>query len=486
MKLKELLRDVVILSSTADMETEIHSVCYDSRKVSPGDLFVAIEGFETDGHAYIPRALEAGAAAVVCQKAPEDGVPHVMVSSSRRALAVISANFFGRPAEKMKFIGITGTNGKTTTTYLAKRLLEQALGARVGLIGTNQNLIGERVLPTERTTPESFELQRLFREMLDAGCTHVVMEVSSHALVLERVYGVFFETGIFTNLTQDHLDFHKTMEAYMEAKAILFQNCRTGIINLDDPWAGEMIQRADCEIFTFSESKNEADLVAKNIRLYNDRVEFEAVSIGMIQRMEVHIPGSFTVYNALGVIALGLTMGIDISRIAAVLKQAGGVKGRMEVVPAGTDYTVLIDYAHTPDALENLLRSVKGFARGRVVALFGCGGDRDPIKRPIMGNIAAELADFVIVTSDNPRTEEPGAIIRDILKGMEETKTPHIVIENRPEAIRYAMDHALPDDIVVLAGKGHEDYQIIGKEKHHLDEREVIAAHLAEQQGKNS
>lgn len=478
MKLKQLLAGVEILSFDADMETEIRGVCYDSRRAGPGDLFVAVRGFETDGHGFISKAYQAGAAAAVCETAPEGEMPYILTPSSRKALAVISANYFGRPAERMKLIGVTGTNGKTTTTYLAKRLLEQALGAKVGLIGTNQNLIGEKVLPTERTTPESFELQKLFRQMLDEGCTHVVMEASSHALVLERVYGVPFEAGIFTNLTQDHLDFHRTMEDYLEAKSILFQNCRTGIVNLDDLWSEELIRRAACPVFSFSESKNEADLVAKNIRLYNDRVEFEAVSIGIIQRMEVHIPGSFTVYNALGVIALGLTLGVEISRIAAALRQAGGVKGRMEVVPTGTDYTVLIDYAHTPDALENLLRSVKGFAKGRVVAVFGCGGDRDPGKRPIMGKIASELADYVVLTSDNPRTEEPGAIIRDILTGMQESKTPCIVIESRPQAIGYAMDHALPGDVVILAGKGHEDYQIIGREKRHLDEREVIAEHL--------
>ena len=327
MKLKELLKGVEIVSSTADMEMEIPNICYDSRKTAPGDLFVAITGYETDGHLFIPAAMAAGAAAVVCQRTPDAGIPYVLVESSRRALAILSANYFDCPAPKMTFIGVTGTNGKTTTTYLAKRMLEQTLNAKVGLIGTNQNMIGEQILPTERTTPESFELQKLFREMLDCGCTHVVMEVSSHALVLDRVYGVPFLVGIFTNLTQDHLDFHKTMEEYLEAKALLFQNCRTGVVNLDDAWVGEIIKRASCAIYTFSESKNEANLVAKNIRLYNNRVEFEAVSIGIIQRMEIHIPGSFTVYNVLGVVALGLVLGLEISQISAALKIAGGVKG---------------------------------------------------------------------------------------------------------------------------------------------------------------
>lgn len=486
LKLGELLKGIPVAESTADMKTEISGISYDSRETKAGDLFVAIAGFETDGHVFIGKAAEAGASAVLCERAPEEKIPYVRVASSRKALAVLSANYFGRPAEKMTFIGVTGTNGKTTTTYLIKRMLEETQGAKVGLIGTNQNLIGGRPLHTERTTPESFELQRLFREMLDAGCTHVVMEVSSHALALDRVYGIPFQIGIFTNLTQDHLDFHKTMEEYFLAKALLFEHCRVGIINLDDPHAQALIARSAGKIYTFSTSQNEADLVAKNIRLHDDRVEFEAVGIGKIQRMEIHIPGGFTVYNALGVIGCGVALGIDLAAISAALKSAGGVRGRVEVVPTGTDYIILIDYAHTPDALENVLTSVRGFARGRVVALFGCGGDRDAGKRPIMGGIAARLADFVIVTSDNPRTEQPDAIIRDILAGMKDTRTPYEVIESRPDAIRYAMDHARPGDVIVLAGKGHEDYQIIGREKHHLDEREIVAAHLLEKSGKKS
>ena len=376
-------------------------------------------------------------------------------------------------------IGITGTNGKTTVTYLLKSILEQVTGAKIGLIGTIQNMIGDQVLETERTTPESFELQGLFRQMADAGCRFAVMEVSSHALCLNRVDCVDFCLGVFTNLTEDHLDFHKTMEAYGQAKAQLFARCPVSVLNMDDPAWTVMKASACGKVLTYSMEDDRADLVAKNVRLKSDRVEMEAVIGNEIRRLELGIPGAFSVYNALAAVLAALGLGLSLKDVAAALKNAKGVKGRVEVVPTpGQPYTMLIDYAHTPDGLENVLRTVRGFAKGRTVVLFGCGGDRDPIKRPIMGKIAADLADFVVVTSDNPRTEEPGAIIQQILAGMEGTKTPYTVIENRREAIAWVMDHAMPDDVIVLAGKGHETYQILGHEKTHLDEREEVAAHL--------
>ena len=479
MKLKDILRDISVIKSTADMDMEISSVAIDSRRAAPGSLFVAMTGFETDGHLYIPSAAENGAAAVVCEKAPEGGVPYVMVENSRAALAAIGANFYGHPEREMTFIGVTGTNGKTTTTYLMKSVLEQAAGAKVGLIGTNQNLIGEEVVPTERTTPESLELFCLFRRMADAGCTHVVMEVSSHALCLHRVDGIRFRIGIFTNLTEDHLDFHKTMEAYRQAKELLFCQSDVGIINLDDPSADIIVGSAPCRVYTYSVNRIEADLVAKDIQLSSDCVKFQALTMENIQRIRLNIPGQFSVYNALGVIAASLNLGIALPDIAEALKNAKGVKGRVEVVPTDGDYTILIDYAHTPDALENVLNTVRGFAGGRVVVLFGCGGDRDPIKRPIMGEIAVRLADKVIITSDNPRTEDPEKIIADIVKGTVGTKTPLEVIPDRIEAIHRAIDTHKPGDVIVLAGKGHETYQIVGKVKHHMDEREIVADYLA-------
>lgn len=477
MKLQAILQGLEPLEVHADLSREITGICYDSRAVKPGNLFVAICGYDTDGHKYIPMALEKGAACVLCEKAPAEG-EYVLLSDSRRGLALAGANWYGNPAGEMTMIGITGTNGKTTTTYLVKHILEDCLGAKVGLVGTIQNMIGDEVLHTERTTPESLELQALFRHMADAGCTHVVMEVSSHALCLHRVDGVTFDVGVFTNLTQDHLDFHKTMEEYCRAKAMLFARSKVGAVNVDDPWAKEILAHATCPVITYS-AKGQAALEATDIRLEPHHVAFTAHYQGTETACTLGIPGAFSVYNALSALSAALALGIAPEKAAASLATARGVKGRAEVVPTpGKDYTVLIDYSHTPDSLENILKTVREFARGRVIAVFGCGGDRDPIKRPIMGKIAADLADLVVVTSDNPRTEDPMAIIDQILVGIPKDQTPTTVIENRRQAIRWAMDNAQAGDVIVLAGKGHETYQEIGHEKFHLDEREEVAAHL--------
>lgn len=478
MKLQELLAGIPVLDAAADLETEITGVSYDSRRTKPGDLFVAMTGFATDGHQYIGKALENGAAAVLCQQTPETDCPYIQTEDSRRALAVVGANWFHHPASGMTMIAVTGTNGKTTTTYLLKAILEQALGVKVGLIGTNQNMIGQEVIPTERTTPESFEVQHLFRQMADAGCTHVVMEVSSHALALDRVYGVRYQVGIFTNLTQDHLDFHKTMEAYCDAKAILFRNCGTGVVNADDPWTPRLLRNASCKVLTYAEHVP-ADLRAENVGLGADHIAFDAVTETERMPVRVNIPGGFMVYNTLDVLGAALALGIPLKDSARVLAAVPHVKGRVEVVPTpGRDYTVLIDYAHSPDGLENVLSSVQGFAKGRTIALFGCGGDRDRTKRPKMGKTAAEHADFLVITTDNPRTEKPGAIIEDILPGLEGSVTPYTVIEDRVEAIHWAMDHAEAGDVIVLCGKGHETYQEINHVKHHMDEREIVADYL--------
>ena len=485
MKLSQLLRGVSVRECHADMEMEISGVSYDSRKTAAGDLFVAMTGYETDGHKFIPMARDKGAACVLCQERPQGEGPYVLVEDSRLALAQVGRAWYGDPAASMKMVGVTGTNGKTTTTYLLKDILEHAAGAKVGLIGTNQNMIGSEVIPTERTTPESFELQGLLRRMADAGCTHVVMEVSSHALYLKRVEGIRFAVGIFTNLTQDHLDFHKTMENYCDAKALLFTRCDVGVYNADDPWAPRLMEEATCRKVSVGEHGDvPVDLAARNIVLTAEGVSFDAVTAEESVPVHVGIPGGFMVYNTLGVLAAARALGVSLEDSAGVLRHSAHVKGRVEVVPTPGDYTMLIDYAHTPDALENVLSAARGFAKGRVVALFGCGGDRDRTKRPKMGRIAADMADFVIVTSDNPRTEEPEDIIREILAGMEGTATPYAVVPNRIEAIRYAMDHAQPGDVIILAGKGHETYQIIGHEKRHLDEREVVADYVRELQQK--
>ena len=477
MKLKDLLQSLEILDTNADGEQEIAGVCYDSRQAAPGELFVAISGFAADGHRFIPMAQEKGAAVVLCEQVPQQGA-YVQVASTRHALAVVSANWFDHPARKMKMIGVTGTNGKTTVTTVLKSVLETAMGAKVGLIGTIANQIGDVVVPTERTTPESYELQKLLAQMAHDGCSHVIMEVSSHAIALNRVDGIRYDVGVFTNLTEDHLDFHKTMEAYAETKAQLFGRCEVGVINIDDSYAQTMMQHATCRICTTSAHKA-ADVQASEIALESDHVAFRVTVAGESAEIRMGIPGGFTVYNGLSVIGAALHLGLTLPQIAEALKQAKSVKGRVEVVPTpGTDYTVLIDYAHTPDALENVLQSVQGFCRGRVIAVFGCGGDRDPIKRPIMGRIGVENSDLAVITSDNPRTEDPQAIIEDILAGVKQTQKPYVVIADRREAIRWAMDHAQKDDIIVLAGKGHETYQIIGTEHRHLDEREEVAAHL--------
>lgn len=477
MKLSQLLSGVHVTELKADPNLEISGVSYDSRTTKPGDLFVAVTGFAADGHKFIPMALEKGAAAVLCEHGPVDA-PYILTGSSRAALAAVGANWFGHPAESMKITGITGTNGKTTSTYLLKTVLERCLGAKVGLIGTICNMIGSEELETERTTPESFEVQALLAKMRDAGCTHVVMEVSSHALLLNRVDCIPFAVGVFTNLTEDHLDFHKTMEAYAEAKALLFTRCKESVLNLDDEWVDRMREKVNGPLLTYT-VKNAADLTAQDIQLESDHVTFTVAYGGESLPVRLGIPGGFTVYNALAVIGAALRLGAKLPDIAAALREAKGVKGRVEVVPTpGKDYTILIDYAHTPDSLENVLKSVRGFCKGRVIAVFGCGGDRDTIKRPIMGRIGVELSDLAVITSDNPRTEDPNEIIRQITAGFEGSGRPYQVIENRRQAIRWAMDHAEKDDIIVLCGKGHETYQILGTEKTHLDEREEVAAHL--------
>ena len=480
MKLSQLLKDVKVLKRNVHGDPEITSVVYDSRKVTPGCMFVAVTGFVTDGNRYIPMALEKGAAVVITARQQPEDVPFVQVESDRLALALIGANFFGRPADAMKLVGVTGTNGKTSSTLLLKHVLEQVQGAKVGLMGTMENMIGSEVIPTERTTPESFELQALLAKMRDAGCTHAIMEVSSHAIALDRVAGLHYEVAAFTNLTEDHLDFHKTMEDYCDTKAELFARCDKAVLNRDDEWFARMTAKATCRMLTAS-VKGEGDLRAEALELLSDGISFTAVHGDNRVIVKLPIPGKFTVYNALTVLGCAMQLGISLEDAAAALRNAKGVKGRVEVVPTpGKEYTILIDYAHTPDGLENVLSSVKGYCKGRVIAVFGCGGDRDPVKRPIMGRIGVELADYAIITSDNPRTEEPGKIIQDILNGVDSAKNNYEVIENRPKAIRYAMDIAKKNDIIILAGKGHETYQEICGIKHHLDEREVVAAYLEE------
>lgn len=484
MRLSKLTEKLNIEDTLNWSDVEIESICYDSRKAAKGALFVAIRGYESDGHRFIESAVNAGAAAVICEELPS-GItcPCIRVNNSRLALAYISSAFYGYPAENMKIIGVTGTSGKTTSTHLIKHIIESSLGTKVGLIGTNGNMIGDELIHTEYTTPDSCEIQRLFREMADKGCTHVVMEVSSHSLVLDRVSGFTFDVAAFTNLSQDHLDFHLTMDAYAEAKSMLFRRCLSACINSDDAYSHIMRSAAEesgCRIITTSAEGNDADIIAKDIRLSASSVRFAAVYGESTELVRLGIPGGFSVCNALTAISVCISCGISLAQCAAALADAEGVKGRVELVRTNTDYSVIIDYSHKPDALEKVIRTLRPVTKGRLFALFGCGGDRDKAKRPIMGAVAAKGADVAIVTSDNPRTEDPLEIISEITAGIDFNKYNVKVIPDRIEAIHWAIDNASAGDVILLAGKGHEDYQVIGHTKIHMDEREIVSDYLKE------
>ncbi len=475
MTLSELLKDVNIKKIDGGGSMKISGIACDSRKVKPGNVFVCITGYETDGHKYAKSAVENGAVAVVAEHdLPTVDVPCVIVDNTRKAMSEMAATFYDYPYKKFKLIGITGTNGKTTTTYLIKSILEH-LGKKVGLIGTNQNMIGDMIMETSRTTPDSLELMQLFDMIASHNVDYVVMEVSSHALALDRVTACTFDVGAFTNITQDHLDFHKTMEEYLAAKSILFNICNTGVVNKDDARSEYLIENARCRNMITYGINQDCDLKASNIILNEDGVKFDINYGGMEEHVDLPIPGEFSVYNALTAIGCCMAENIPLDLAVDGLHSAKGVKGRIEIVRTpGTNYTVIIDYAHTPDGLLNVINAIRGFAKGRIVTLFGCGGDRDASKRPIMGKIAGELSDFCIVTSDNPRTEDPEKILKQVVEGVKQTDCDYEVITNRFSAIEYALDHAKKNDIILLAGKGHETYQVLGKDTIKFDEREIV------------
>ena len=396
MKLKDLLREITPTRLTGPADQDITGICYDSRKVTAGSLFVAIRGFQSDGHTYIPAALEKGAAALVVEEIPTglpDTVTCVQVSDTRAALARLGAEWHGHPEQQLKLIGVTGTNGKTTVTHLIRHILEQN-GQKCGLIGTNGVFFGEVARESARTTPESLELYGILREMVDAGMTCAAMEVSSHSLVLDRVLGLPFAAAAFTNLTQDHLDFHGDMEHYFQAKTLLFDRCDTAVINLDDPWGARLAEEKSCTKITFSARSDSADLVAKNLQLLSDGIRAVVVRDCDIARLRLGIPGRFSVYNALTAAGCCLALGLSLEQVCDALSDAPGIKGRAEIVPTGRDFTVMIDYSHTPDSMENILRTVRGYAKGRVIGLFGAGGDRDRAKRPLMGKAAVHKRHF--------------------------------------------------------------------------------------------
>lgn len=481
MRLRELLHGIESTTQTAPESLEITGISCDSRETEKGSLFVAIPGNRKSGESYIRQALERGAAAVVCQgKPPEDlpeGAPFILVRNARQALGRLACTWYGNPAERLKVIGVTGTNGKTTTTYLIRHIL-QAAGEKTGLIGTVENRIGEQSLPAQRTTPNALEIQSILRRMADRRCTCAAMEVSSHALSQRRTEGISFAAGVFTNLTEDHLDYHGTMERYCDAKAELFKNCRAAACNADDPWRERILAGSRCPSVLYGLGP-EAHLRGEDIRLLSRGVEFTACENGKRTAVHLGVPGRFSVYNTLGAMAACRLLGLSPETCAEALRTFPGVKGRMEVVPTpGRPYTLLIDYAHTPDALENVLKTARGFASGRVIAVFGCGGDREKAKRPLMGRAAASLADLAVVTSDNPRTEDPETIIRDILPGMAGAKDRYIVEPDRKKAIALAMDRGQAGDVILLCGKGHETYQEIGGRMLPMDEREIVRSLL--------
>ncbi|WP_349392118.1 UDP-N-acetylmuramoyl-L-alanyl-D-glutamate--2,6-diaminopimelate ligase [Clostridium perfringens] len=477
MILKSLLKGLDYEVIKGNEESKVQNIRYDNRKIEQGDAFVCVKGFKVDGHSFIGDAIKKGAKTLIVQEdvSVQEDITIIKVRDTRKALAIMSSNYFGNPKDKLKIIGITGTNGKTTSAFIIKSILEKA-GLMTGLIGTIANYIGNKKVDAVRTTPESYELHELFKNMVDAGVEYCVMEVSSHSLELDRVYGIQFEEGIFTNLTRDHLDFHKTFENYYNAKFKLFERSNHSIINLDDPYGANIVKDIEerevkTKVSTFSIEK-ESDFKAFEIKSHSNGSEFK-VNLESVEEFYINIPGEYNIYNSLGCIICAHNLNIPMDKIKEGLSDVV-IPGRCELVAKDKNlpYSIIIDYAHTPDGLENILSTVKAFTKNRMISVFGCGGDRDKVKRPQMGKIGCELSDIAIITSDNPRSEEPMDIINDIVKPL---NYDNFVIEvNRKEAIRKAMNMALEGDVIVIAGKGHETYQILKDETIHFDEREVV------------
>lgn len=477
MKLSEVLKGIEEIEVRGDLEIDVPSIAYDSRKVENGGMFVAIVGFKMDGHNYIESAIQSGAKIIAMQEGAYDagmipeGITVVFSKDTRKFLPMVACNFYGNPTRELKVVGVTGTKGKTTTTYMIKSILEHA-GKKVGLIGTIANYVGDKCYESERTSPESLDLQRMFREMVNNKCDVAVMEVSSHSLALDRVWGIDFDIGVFTNLTQDHLDFHKTFDNYLAAKAKLFTMCKEGFVNCDDMYAKKLMDMATCPITTYGIDNNPF-VSARDIIITNSYSDFKMPFNKVIQRIKVDIPGRFTVYNALAAICVSIRLGAGVEDVLAGLENVK-VPGRSEVVPTTRNFTVIVDYAHTPDSLENILKASRVYTKGKIICVFGCGGDRDTAKRPMMGEIAGKLAGYTVITSDNPRSEKPEEIIRQIEEGMKKTNGKYKVIVDRKKAIEHALRKAEKGDLILIAGKGHETYQEINGEKHHFDDREVV------------
>lgn len=474
MRLADILKDIEYTIVKGNVDVDIRGICYDSRKSKEGSMFVAIKGFKSDGADYICDAVERGAVAVLVDSeiSIDKDITVIKVENTRKSLAKIASNYYGDPSKQLFLIGVTGTNGKTSVTYMIKSILESQ-NNKVGLIGTIQNMIGDKVYPTERTTPESLDLQRYLRLMADEGVKYVVMEVSSHSLALNRVDECDFDIAVFTNLTQDHLDFHKTMEDYANAKSKLFRMAKTAcVINIDDDYSSLIIENSNAKVVTYG-IKDYAYIMAKDIKNGIKGVKYTVQIEDIKSDISLKIPGLFSVYNSLAAIAVAFILGIPLQTVRMALKDVK-IKGRFEVLDIDAPYNVVIDYAHTPDGLENLMKAFDEYDTGRKILLFGCGGDRDKGKRPKMGEVAGRYADFVIITSDNPRSEDPMEIISEIEAGIKNTKCPYKIVENRREAIKYALSIAKDNDIVILAGKGHETYQVLKDGVIDFDEREIV------------
>lgn len=484
MKLNHLLERLDYKVIQGSDEIEVTTLVNDSRKAEDGSVFVCISGAVSDGHKYAADVASKGAAALVVEKEVEvpENVTVIRVEDTRYALALMSAAYFGYPAEKLKVIGITGTKGKTTTTYMIKSILD-SVGHKVGLIGTIEAIIGDERIPASNTTPESFTIHSYFAKMVEAGCDCVVMEVSSQGLMLNRTAGIEFEIGIFTNLGRDHIgpNEHKDFEDYKRCKGLLFQQCRLGIANVDDKYFRDVFRNATCRTETFGFSP-EADLRAENVRLVS-RPGYLGVAYHVSGLMdfdvEIDIPGKFSVYNSLTAVSVCRHFQVPVDKIQAALKKAK-VKGRIEMIKVSDNFTLMIDYAHNAMSLESLLTTLKEYHPKRLVCLFGCGGNRSRERRYEMGEVSGNLADLTIITSDNPRFEEPQAIIDDIKTGINKTSGKYVEICDRKEAIKYAIANGQPGDVIVLAGKGHEDYQEIKGVKYPMDERVLIREVLEE------
>lgn len=482
MEIKHLIEGLNYTLLSGNLEKDIVGIEYDSKKVAKDSIFVAIKGYETDGHQYISQGISAGASVVVLDNEEYaravEGVSFLLVDNSRKALAELSSTFFGKPATQLTLIGVTGTNGKTSVTYLLKSILKEA-GYKVGIIGTIENQIDEEVVPSDVTTPESRDLQELLSRMVEKGCHFCLMETSSHALYLDRVWSIPFTGAIFTNLTQDHLDFHKSLEEYLEAKMLLFRRLGTNsfaVINQDDPASEKIIPVCPGKIVTYG-LKEKADLFPQDITSTIAGTSFRLEIDGELRTISLGMLGEFSIYNSLAAIGAAIELGVSRDLIIKGIAKVH-VNGRFQVVKSNRDFAVVVDYAHTPDGLYTVLKTARKITEGRVICVFGCGGDRDKTKRPIMGRVAGELCDTIIITSDNPRTEDPDSILDMIEVGVREVTENYMKIQNRRKAIEEAISQGKAGDLVIIAGKGHEDYQIIGKTKHHFSDIEIAREFL--------